>query len=448
MMPTKFALPRSLVLAGSSLAAALIAGLVVWTTGGAQREAHKQAEFLLAQIVPDGEVTLDEYAVWQQLASSTELTRLELAKLLQEERYAPVLFQSAELVSNTVVGLDYDGAMSRQLAEQLVCKELAANPLASAEASSLYLVPWLNQAGLASASCARILTDSLHIAAPATFLQRAELLAKVLGRLPAEEARAYVGEIVSLMNTINPADVDVLFSTMQHLDTAVFSQEFQRATEILLSRITSTRASADIATLFEAIDYLKYDLTTEQLIPVLDVALGKLLELRDNNLTRSLYFTLLDLKVSHPDTSFGARADYLMRGINIYGTDVEISDYSGVLLLDEQYGSGPGYESAMAAALLTDIRNLGEEEYTSSMRPYCLRFLELSPALSYDEFLAGAQLLTEQLHNADFLFQRLCLHDMRLLSRLEAPAKIDLAAIVVSALVSAAQSGAAGWVQS
>jgi hypothetical protein len=434
MIQAKFNLPRSRVLAGFSLVAALLTSLAIWSINGDKRAAHKQAEILLTQFIPNGKAITTEYDIWKQITDSDKLTRLELARLLQQEKYAPILLKSAELISNTVIGLDYDGEMSKLLTEQLICKNLESDLQAAIEDASFYLIPSLNPVALNSAYCARVLTDSLVVMAPDTFLQRAELLSMVLGAMPAEQARPYVAEIVSLMTTERSADIDVLFSAMQNLDSTAFAGEFTSTSNTLIDRIMQSQSPSEIATLFESINYLKYEVATEQLIPVLDAALEKLLALRDHNLTRSIYFTLMDLDVSHPDTSFGPRADYLMRGINIYGNNIEISDYSGVLRLDEQYKSGTGYEPALASALLSDIRNLDEEDYISSIRPYCLRFLEISEALSYEQFLAGAKLLTEQLHNPEFIFWRECLHDPRLLARITVDDKPAMAAIIISAL--------------
>ena len=115
-----------------------------------------------------------------------------------------------------------------------------------------------------------------------------------------------------------------------------------------------------------------------------------------------------------------------------------------MLRLNEQYGVNPGSEAALGSALLDGIRDLDEREYGSSIKPYCKRFLEVSAELPYEILRRGAKLLVEQLHNEAFVFQRECLHDPALVERLEPGDRAELAAVVVSALEAASDSGASG----
>ncbi len=431
----------SRVSAGSVLAVVLILAVTTWSLNS-KRTAVASAQFLVAQLVPDGELTAEEYETWKQISNSEPETRLEVARLFQQNRYAALLFESTELISNTVIGLDQDGQMSRKLVEQLICEKLESDPRASSQAASLYMAAWLNLAGLDSAYCASVLSGSLLAGNPDTLAARARLLSTVLGRLPTEKSRLHVAAIVDLMNSATAADMAALFSTLRDVDSAEFPDEFSRAVETLTRRISAAQSTADVSNLFDSIDHLKFEVKPAQLAIIIDAALNKVLVQDDVDAKFSIYVTLLDLKISHPEISFGARADYLMRGLHRYGESVEIQDYSGVLRLSEQYGVDVRSEAALGSALLDGIRNMGEPEYGSSILPYCKRFLEISPELPYEVLQRGAKLLVEQLHNEAFTFQRECLHDPALVERLESSDRSELALVVLSALEAASQSGA------
>ena len=429
---------------GFGLAAVLLLALAVWVPGGNDAAAGAHARSLVAQLVPDAQLTAEEYETWKQISNSEPETRLEVARLFQQNRYAGLLFESTELIGNTVIGLDQDAEMSRQLVEQLICGKLERDPRASDQAASLYMAPWLNPAGLDSAYCASVLTGSLLAGNPDTLAARARLLSTVLGRLPTATSRFHVAAIVNLMNSAAPADMAALFSALRDVDRAEFPDEFSRAVETLTRRISTAQSTADVPNLFDSIDHLKFEVNPAQLAIVIDAALNKVLVQDDVGAKLSIYVTLLDLKISHPEISFGARADYLMRGLHRYGDSVEIQDYSGVLRLNEQYGVDVRSEAALGSALLDAIREMGEPEYVSSILPYCKRFLEIAPELPYEILQRGAKLLVEQLHNEAFTFQRECLHDPALVERLESSDRSELAVIVLSALEAASQSGASG----
>lgn len=429
--------------AGSLLAGALILVAATWSLIGNER-AVARARSLLTQLVADGELTAEEYATWKKIGASESETRLEVARLLQESRYAALLFDSTELIGNTMIGLDPDGRMSRELTEQLICRTLEANPRASNQAALLYLVPWLSPAGLDSAYCASVLSGGLLGANPNTLPARAGLLSKVLGQLPKEESQLHVAAVVDLMSSVTAADMDLLFSALQDVDSAEFPEQFDRAVATLTMRIATAASPADVSSLFDSVDYLKLEVTPAQLALVVDAALNRMLAHEDSDLKHGLYVTLLDLKRSYPETSFGARADYVMQGLHSFGDNVELGDYSGVLRLNEQYGVSPGSDAALGSALLDAIRDLDEREYGSSIKPHCKRFLEISADLPYEILQRGAKLLVEQLHNESFVFQRECLHDPALVERLEPGDKAELAAVVVGVLEAASQSGASG----
>lgn len=426
------------------LAVISLLALAVWRFGGKEAAATARAGSLVAQLVPDARLTADEYETWKQISNSEPETRLEVARLFQQSRYAALLFESTELIGNTVIGLDQDGQMSRTLVEQLICAKLESDPRASNRAASLYMAPWLSTAGLDSAYCASVLSDNLLAGNPDTLAARARLLSGVLGRLPTKKSGPHVAAIVSLMNSAAPADMAALFSALRDVDSREFPDEFDRAVETLTRRISTAQSTADVPKLFDSVDYLKFEVKPAQLTIVIDAALNKVLVQDDVDAKFSIYVTLLDLKTSHPEISFGARADYLMRGLHRYGDSVEIQDYSGVLRLNEEYGVDAGSEAALASALLDGIRDLGEQEYVSSILPYCKRFLEISPELPYETLQRGARLLVEQLRNEAFAFQRECLHDPALVERLESSDRSELAAVVLSALEAASQSGASG----
>ena len=173
--------------AGSLLAVVLILAVAIWSLNSNER-AVAHAQSLVAQLVPDGELTAEEYVTWKQIGASEPETRLEVARLFQQNRYAALLFDSTELIGNTVIGLDQDGQMSRELTEQLICRTLESDPGASDRTALLYIVPWLSPAGLDSAYCASVLSGSLLGANPDTLPARAGLLSRVLGQLPKEES--------------------------------------------------------------------------------------------------------------------------------------------------------------------------------------------------------------------------------------------------------------------
>ena len=91
-------------------------------------------------------------------------------------------------------------------------------------------------------------------------------------------------------------------------------------------RISTAASPVDVSNLFDSLDYLKFKVTPAQLALVdrrgIEQDVGA--ERRRPRSIR-LYATLLDLKTSHPETSFGARADYLMRGLQSFGDNVEIA---------------------------------------------------------------------------------------------------------------------------
>lgn len=352
-----FGIPSLVLIGGSLTAVVLILSLTI-RSGGIDRWVAKQhVHTLIAEISREGKDTSAEFNIWKGIAASDALIRLEMARSLQDKKYAQLLIGSTELISKSIIGADHDGEMSKALSEQLICKGLESNPEAHSEEVSLYLVPWLNPAKLGSEYCAQILTDNFLTANSETLLQRAKLLEHVLGQMPSAQVEPYVAHILGMMETADSANMDVLFSVLQKLDSTIFDNEFQAATQTLLSRIAEAQSSSDIAILFESINYLKHEVTAEQLALVLDVVLSKVLTLNDGTLTHSVYFTLLDLKISHPGISFGRRADYLMRGINIYGDNVEIFDYTGVLHLDEQYSSSPGDTGEKFRCALDFIQN-------------------------------------------------------------------------------------------
>lgn len=441
-----FVRSHPLASAGSLLAAVLVLVVGVWSLNSKER-AVAHAQSLVAQLVPDGELTAAEYATWKQIGASAAQTRLEVARLFQQNRYAALLFDSTELIGNTVIGLDRDGRMSRELAEQLICKTLEANPRASNRTALLYLVPRLSPAGLDSAYCAAVLSGSLLGANPDTLPARAALLSSVLGQLPKEESALYIAAVVDLMTSAAAADVDRLFSALRDVDSEEFADEFDRAVATLTMRIATAASPVDVSDLFDSVEHLKVNGSPAQLALVVDAALNRMLVQNDIDLKHRFYFTLLDLKLSHPETSFGARADYLMRGLHSFGDNVEIEDYSGVLRLNEQYGVNPGSEAALGSALLDAIGDLNEREYASSIAAHCKRFVEISAELPYEVLQRGAKVLVEQLHNEAFVFQRECLHDPAFVKRLEPRDRAELAAVVVGVLVAASQSGASGSVR-
>lgn len=433
------------VSAGSLLAAvSILAAAAVWSSTSSERAAAARARSLVAALGADAELTAEEYITWKQISVSEPEIRLEVARLFQENRYAALLFESSELIGNAVIGRDPDGRMSRELAERLICRKLESDPGSSNQAALLYLVPWTNPVGLDSAYCASVLSANLLSANPDTLSARAALLSRVLPRLPKEQSAPHVAAIVDLMATAGAADMDLLFSALQDVDSARFPDEFRRAAETLTLRTATAASLAEVSDLFDSLDYLKMKIEPARLIPVIDAALDRTLLENDVDLKYGVYSTLLDLKVSHPETRFGARADYLMRGLHRFGNDIEIEDYSGVLRLDEQYGVDPGSKAELGSALLESIRTLTEEEYVGNIKAYCKRFLELSPELQYEIVQRGAKLLFEQLRNEAFIFQRECLHDPVLVARLEPSDRDELTAVVVSVLEEASQSGASG----
>ena len=168
-------------------------------------------------------------------------------------------------------------------------------------------------------------------------------------------------------------------------------------------------STVEVSDLFDSLDYLKFKVSARATCSRVDAALNRMLAQNDVDLKFRLYSPARS-ENSHPETSFGARADYLMRGLHRFGDNVEIEDYSGVLRLNEQYGVNSDSEAALGGALLDGIRDLDERQYGSSINPYCKRFLEISPELPYEILRRGARLLVEQLHNEAFIFQRECLH--------------------------------------
>src|SRR5262249_38061775 len=147
--------------------------------------------------------------------------------------------------------------------------------------------------------------------------------------------------VVGMMSSAAAADVDFLFSALRDVESAEFPAEFAQATATLTARITADASPADVSNLFDSVDHLKFEVSAAELALVVDAAVTRMLALDDIDLRHRLYFTLLDLKLSHPEVSFGARADYLLRGLHSFGDGVEIEDYSGVLRLNERYGVNP-----------------------------------------------------------------------------------------------------------
>jgi hypothetical protein len=430
--------------AGSWLAIFCALAAIVWYVSNDQTAAVARARSLVARLVPDARLTAEEYVIWKQISTSEPDVRLEVAKLFQQRRYAALLFESTELLGNTVIGLDQDGRMSREVAERLICGTLESDPGASNQAALLYLAPRLSPAGLDSAYCASVLSGRLLGANSATLSARARLLSRVLGRLPKETSGVHVAAIVNLMTSAAATDMGLLFSALQNVDSEEFSDEFDRALEALTMRISTAQSTVEVSDLFDSLDYLKFKVRPTRLALVIDAALDKMLVQNDVDLKVSIYATLFDLKTSHPETSFGARANYLMRGLHRFGDDVEMEDYSGVLRLNEQYGVDSGSEAALGSALLDAIRELEQRQYGSSINPYCQRFLEISSDLPYETLRRGARLLVEQLHNEAFMAQRECLHALALVERLEPSDRSELAAVVVTALEAASHSDEGG----
>ncbi|MGV3592884.1 MAG: hypothetical protein ACO1PZ_14440 [Gammaproteobacteria bacterium] len=412
----------------------------LWHEARLEAAARLQAETLLAALDTNASVSIEEYAAWKQLAASDPAVRAEALKLASTQTYAPLLRNSANLLGRMAVAADPDGEVSRQLAEELVCAPLDGAPSTANDDPPWYLVPWLNADGLGSEYCARVLTSRLVAAEPGSFRDGAALLAGILAALPPEQARPYIARLLEQAEVVGAGGMDVLMSALVRIDSNEFPAEFTRARDVLATRIANEASGSALASLFDAIDSLKYSVTTEELTPVIDTGLDQMLVRNDVDLTRDMYFTLADLKSSHPDTSFGRRADRLMRGINIYSDALEIYDYSNVLRLEERY---EGQDAELARALLEAIRGLDSPQYLSSILPYCERFLDASTALEHAEFVAGAELLFAQLENPAFIFQRPCLLDSGLIGRLAPDDQEAMANLVADAVTNMRGPGAA-----
>jgi hypothetical protein len=418
-------------LLGATAAATLVfAGFALWRDSRDRELVRTEAEALLARVVPGTQTRAEEYAAWKALAAADPRLRVEAARVGQETRYASALSASADLLGRSVVGYDVDGHTSRALAEQLVCAPLEASPAAAATVP-LYFVPWLNPAALDSEQCAQVLTESVIAAEPGAFIQGGDLLALVLSALPVETARPYVNRLIEQVAVAAPGRVKQLFNALRRVDSRVYREEFATALRTLTERIADAENAADIASLMDSVDALKYEVKGEQLTPVLDAGIARMIERNDATLTRDIYFTLADLKATHPGASFGLRPDYLIQGINIYSDAIEIYDYSRVLRLQARY---PAQASVPAVAVLDAIRNLDDPDYLSGIVPYCKYYLEVSEEQDYADFLAGAQLLFEQLYRDNFIFARPCLLHSGLVDRIEEADRALFAAIVIEAL--------------
>lgn len=408
---------------------ALALGLAAWNSHRETNAVRGEAESLLTPLTPDARISLEEYAALKRIAVAESRVRVELARLSMDRKYADLRAGSTELLGRNIVGFDIDGEVSRELVEELICKPLER---ASATASAnvpLYLVPWLNPVELDSNRCAAILTSRVITSDPGTFIEGAHLLALVLGQLAPEQAAEHVNVLVDRIAVAHPSAVKVLFAALRHVDHWAFAMEFARAVRTLTERIDAAESPIAISSLADALDSLAHEVAPEQLVPLLDAIIDRMLAQRDRNLTRDIFFTLMDLKAAYPQTSFGARADYLMRGINVYRDAIEIYDYSEILRLDEQYPK-PEQQPLLAMALLSGIRGLAQEDYVSRIWPYCQRFIETGSKLQYADFLDGIRLLVTQMANPYFIFQRPCLLDSGIVDSVQPEDRPELAALV------------------